>query len=262
MRKNLENLIKGFKQKGQRQFKQVLVKTSKDNNTKKDIPTFVIPYPQSHQGSSWTFHKPARIKCSLRSLQTSGRSVQREAQCALIQVAQPVRNTTSKRYSADPEPVENRSMTRGRVQLTVKWWTPQGSSNSFSKDTAQLSTLFAGPDSPPGVPGRLELLPPQPRVDMFSSAARPGNKHTHLSETKHWLTARLNWEIFTRNTHSRTDMLEWLEMLAVRAYLRLTLPGSVWREKNKRGDWYAYKYYDILPRVICNNIYILKLYWN
>ena len=57
--------------------------------------------------------------------------------------------------------------------LTVKWWTPRGSSNSFSNDTAQLSTLLAGPASPPGVPGRLELLPPQPRADMFNSITHP-----------------------------------------------------------------------------------------
>lgn len=193
----------------------------------RDRSSFTVPHSKSQQGSSWTFHKPARIKCSLRSLQTSGRSAERETRRAWTQVAQLDRNTMSNCSSSAPEPVENRSTTRGRVQLTVKCWTPQGSSSSFSKDTAQLSTLFTGPDSPPGVPGRLELLPPEPRADMFSSAAQPGYKHTHLSASKHWLTARPNGEISLRNTLSRTDMHKWLEMLVVRAYLRLTLPGSV-----------------------------------
>lgn len=110
--------------------------------------------------------------------------------------------------SVSPEPVENHSTTWGRLLLTVKWWTPQGSSSSFSNDTAQLSTLLAGPDSPPGVPGRLEQLPPLPRVDMFNSAAHPNTKDTHLSSPKHLTDSETKSDIFFWNTHSRTDMLQ------------------------------------------------------
>lgn len=74
--------------------------------------------------------------------------------------------------SVIPELVESYN-TMCAVLLTVKWCTPQESSNSFSNEMAQLSTLSAGPASPPGVPGRLELLPPQPRVDMFNSTPHP-----------------------------------------------------------------------------------------
>lgn len=102
--------------------------------------------------------------------------------------------------SVSPEPVENHSTTWGQLLLTVKWWIPQGSSSSFSNDTAQLSTLLAGPDSPPGVPGRLELLPPQPRVDMFNSAAHPDTNTPIYHHPNIWQTVRLN-QIFSSETH-------------------------------------------------------------
>lgn len=136
-----------------------------------------IPPPKRWLGSSWTFHKPARIKCSPRSLQTLKRTTEKDTEHEhMWHTSWALR----KHYF-------NYSWTTGQLQhhvlLTVKWWTPQGSSNSFSKEMAQLSTLLAGPASPPGVPGRLEqLLPPQPRVDMFNSTPHPDAKHPHLSE--------------------------------------------------------------------------------
>ncbi|PWA23446.1 hypothetical protein CCH79_00006056 [Gambusia affinis] len=54
--------------------------------------------------------------------------------------------------------------------------TPWGSSNSFSKETAQLRTLLAELTSPPGVPGRLELLPPQPQTFRLSKAEQVAKK--------------------------------------------------------------------------------------
>lgn len=76
--------------------------------------------------------------------------------------------------------------------LAVKWPTPQGSSNSFSNETAQLSTPVAGLASPPGVPGRLELLPPQPRADMFNSTTHPGTYTPIYQHRKAWPRTRLN----------------------------------------------------------------------
>lgn len=128
------------------------------------------------------------------------------------QVAQLVRNTMSNCSSSGAVSLLRIAARRGRggrAQLTVKCWTPQGSSSSFSKDTAQLRTLFTGPDSPPGVPGRLELLPPQPRADMFSSAAEPGYRHTPFISKQTLTDSEIKLRGFSAETHfSRTDMLE------------------------------------------------------
>lgn len=56
------------------------------------------------------------------------------------------------------------------------------------------------------------------------------HKHTHLSAQKSVTERETKSDIFSCNTHSRTDMLQLVETLVVHAYLRLTLPGSVNRE--------------------------------
>lgn len=56
------------------------------------------------------------------------------------------------------------------------------------------------------------------------------HKHTHLSAQKSMTERETKSDIFSCNTHSRTDMLQLVETLVVHAYLRLTPPGSVNRE--------------------------------
>lgn len=117
---------------------------------------FILPHPQRWPISSWTFHTPDRTRCSLHSLQTWGKTVDRQMKSLKLHIC--IKKGLG-------------NQVRGRwAPFTVKYRTPLGSSNSFSKDTAQLSTLLAGLTSPPGVPGRLELLLPHPRADMFSSS--------------------------------------------------------------------------------------------
>lgn len=112
--------------------------------------------------------------------------------------------------------------------LTVKCWTPQGSSSSFSNETAQLITLLAGPAPPHGVPGRLELLPPQPRADIFNSTTHiDTNTPVYQRKTPQPRT-RLN-EIFPHNEYGHASVCTSAVMLtSVRHCLTLS--------KKKEGE--------------------------
>lgn len=181
------------------------------------MKSHIIPHPKMWRRFSWTLRTLPKIKCSLRSPQTLRRTARTQTEFM---------NTYNHTWTSWKQQHYTRWLC-----LTLKWWTPLGSSSSFSNDTAQLSTLLAGPASPPGVPGRLELLPPQPRADMLNSAAQPTQTHPFIGTDKHDWDQEWN-QIFPSETH-RQRLVQLRETLVLCAYLHLTPPGSVHRNRYK-----------------------------
>lgn len=82
------------------------------------------PHPQRQQGSSWTSHKPARIKCSPRSPQISRRPTEGEKKKQYehthIRTPQGIKTKKLLAYTAHSKMVD----TAGILQQLLKWNSP------------------------------------------------------------------------------------------------------------------------------------------
>lgn len=101
--------------------------------------------------------------------------------------------------------------------------------------------------SPPGVPGRLELFPPPPvLVDKFNAARQPVEKSTTVRHT--------HTQIYSE-THSCIRKNEVLQI-----YLRLTLPGSVDRERRymRQGGFLMDDLFGNKPKIQCVKMHVIR----
>lgn len=237
----------------------VIAQKSRTKKKKRLIPKFTVPHSKSQQGSSWTFHKPARIKCSQRSLQTSGRSAERNT--AYVSTSGTARQKhivkrllfcslacRESQHDAGSGAAHREVLdSAGVLQQLLEGHGP-----------AQDSVHRAGlPARGSWKAGAAASAAPRRHVQFCSRArvqAHPFISKQTLTDSETKLRGFLQKHTFTHR-HA------WVTGNAGSSCLPPS--DTAWicvaREKNKT---HTHTHYYIPPRVICVNISMLKLYWN
>lgn len=187
-----------------------------------------IPHPRRWLGSSWTFHKPARIKCSPHSPQTSRRTVEEDTQAAYEQIWHTSWEVIGRRQHLNHS---------NRHTVCVECVSPWSSGLHRGPPTASQRRQPSSARCWPGRPLRPEspegwsccLHSPVQSCSTLEHIQR--QTHPFISTEKH----DREWDWIRYFLPSCTGMFQCVETLVVHAHLRLTPPGSVNKEREIEG---------------------------